>query len=68
MEVLRHDDKGVQYKPALLSIMLKNVKHELGVCVDLKEPASLRRDGRNKTGPNLLRSEDHREIIQKARG
>ncbi len=59
MEVIRHDDKSMQEKLALIAIAQQRLLEEFRVRRPLKEPPALGGDSRYQVGSSFLGCERH---------
>jgi len=60
MQMIGHYNERMQQKPALVTIALKHVKHEVGIAVNLKTSAPARSDSRDEIRADFLWREFHR--------
>lgn len=68
VEVVRHDDKGVEFDASLGALVLQNVDEEQCGLFDLKESAARGGDCGDEVGADLLRGRTHGRKDTKARG
>jgi hypothetical protein len=61
MDVVRHDNEGVELNPVLASLFLKDIDEEACVLFDLEEASAIGGDGCNEVGATFLRSSWHGE-------
>ncbi len=54
MNVVRHQDEGVELIARLRAIVVQDAQQKLRVCVSLKDAAAIRRDAGDEEGANLL--------------
>ena len=59
VDVVGHDNEGVDVHSILRSLVLKMIHHEAGGAGDLKDAAALRGDESQKVGSCMLRSAVH---------
>jgi len=61
MDVVGHDDEGVELNPILASLFFKDIHEARRVLFDLKETAAISGDGCDEVGAKFLRSSWHEE-------
>jgi len=59
MDVIGHNDEGVELIVALYAVRLEDIEEQLGVRCDLKESSTIGADGGYEECPDLLWSERH---------
>ena len=57
--MVRHDDEGVELKPAFGSLVLKDFNEQIGVLFDLEEASAIGSDSCDEVGAEFLRGSWH---------
>jgi hypothetical protein len=61
MDVVRHDDEGVNLNPVLASLFLQDMDEEVCILFDLEEASAIGSDRCDEVGAKFLRNSWHGE-------
>ncbi len=61
MNVIRHDDKRMQFVVALAAVLLQRIQKQFSICRNLKQTAAIEGCAGHKVGsrPNRTRGDGH---------
>jgi len=65
VEVVGHEDEGVELVAAFCAVIVEYLEEEIGVGVGLKEAAAIGGDGGDEEGSNFLRGSLHRSKLER---
>ncbi len=67
MEVVGHEDEGVELVAAFGAVVVEELEEEVGVVVDLEEAAAISGNGGDEEGADFLRGEVHEGEVRAGR-